>query len=66
MVHPQGGLGAGALLVVALAALVLARHLPTAFLPEEDQGYAFAQAQLPFAASLGTHGRGGEENREAS
>ena len=41
-----------ALLVVAVAAVELARRLPTAFVPEEDQGYAFAQAQLPFAASL--------------
>jgi HAE1 family hydrophobic/amphiphilic exporter-1 len=41
-----------ALLVVAVAAVLLAKHLPTAFVPEEDQGYAFAQAQLPFAASL--------------
>ncbi len=41
-----------ALLVVGLAAVELARRLPTAFVPEEDQGYAFAQAQLPFAASL--------------
>jgi HAE1 family hydrophobic/amphiphilic exporter-1 len=41
-----------ALVAVAVMAVLLARHLPTAFLPEEDQGYAFAQAQLPFAASL--------------
>jgi hydrophobic/amphiphilic exporter-1 (mainly G- bacteria), HAE1 family len=41
-----------ALLMVAVAAVLLARHLPTAFVPDEDQGYAFAQAQLPFAASL--------------
>ena len=41
-----------ALLAVAVAALLLAKHLPTAFVPEEDQGYAFAQAQLPFASSL--------------
>jgi HAE1 family hydrophobic/amphiphilic exporter-1 len=41
-----------ALLGVAVAALLLARHLPTAFVPEEDQGYGYAQAQLPFAASL--------------
>jgi hydrophobic/amphiphilic exporter-1 (mainly G- bacteria), HAE1 family len=40
------------LVLVGLAAVLLARHLPTAFVPEEDQGYAFAQAQLPFAASL--------------
>jgi HAE1 family hydrophobic/amphiphilic exporter-1 len=43
--------------VVALAliiglAIVLAKRLPTAFVPEEDQGYAFAVAQLPSAASL--------------
>ena len=41
-----------ALVLVAVAAVKLAQHLPTAFLPEEDQGYAFAQAQLPYAASL--------------
>jgi hydrophobic/amphiphilic exporter-1 (mainly G- bacteria), HAE1 family len=41
-----------ALLIVALAAMELARRLPTAFVPEEDQGYAYAQAQLPFASSL--------------
>jgi hydrophobic/amphiphilic exporter-1 (mainly G- bacteria), HAE1 family len=41
-----------ALLLVGLAAVVLAKRLPTAFVPEEDQGYAFAQAQLPFASSL--------------
>jgi len=40
------------LAVIAVAAVVLAKRLPTAFVPEEDQGYAFAQAQLPFAASL--------------
>jgi HAE1 family hydrophobic/amphiphilic exporter-1 len=41
-----------ALVLVGVAAVLLAKHLPTAFLPEEDQGYAYAQAQLPFAASL--------------
>jgi HAE1 family hydrophobic/amphiphilic exporter-1 len=40
-----------ALLLVGVAAVLLA-NLPTAFVPEEDQGYAYAQAQLPFAASL--------------
>lgn len=40
------------LLVIGLAAGFLANRLPTAFVPEEDQGYAFAQAQLPSAASL--------------
>jgi HAE1 family hydrophobic/amphiphilic exporter-1 len=41
-----------ALLLVGVAAVLLAKRLPTAFVPEEDQGYAYAQAQLPFAASL--------------
>ena len=40
------------LLLIAVAAALLALHLPRAFVPEEDQGYAFAVAQLPPAASL--------------
>jgi len=33
-------------------AFLLGTRLPTSFLPEEDQGYIFINAQLPFAASL--------------
>jgi HAE1 family hydrophobic/amphiphilic exporter-1 len=40
------------LAVFGAGSIVLAKRLPTAFVPEEDQGYAYAQAQLPFAASL--------------
>src|SRR6202012_3884935 len=41
------------LLVVILGvALLLGARLPTAFLPVEDQGYAYVVAQLPYAASL--------------
>jgi len=42
------------ILLVAIlgVALLLGARLPTAFLPEEDQGYVFAVAQLPYAASL--------------
>ncbi len=40
------------LAMIAIAALVLAGRLPTSFVPEEDQGYAYAVAQLPFASSL--------------
>ena len=40
------------LAVIAGAAFLLAERLPTAFVPEEDQGYIFATAQLPYAASL--------------
>jgi len=40
------------LFTIATVAILLGARLPTAFLPEEDQGYAFVVAQLPFAASL--------------
>lgn len=40
------------LLLIAGTAILLGVRLPTAFLPEEDQGYAFVAAQLPLAASL--------------
>lgn len=38
--------------VLAGAAGWLLWHLPTGFLPEEDQGYLFVNVQLPSAASL--------------
>lgn len=41
-----------ALALIAVTAVLLAYRLPTAFLPEEDQGYAFVSAQLPYAASM--------------
>src|SRR5262249_46995622 len=40
------------LVVVALAVGLFGKALPTGFLPEEDQGYLYANIQLPFAASL--------------
>jgi hydrophobic/amphiphilic exporter-1 (mainly G- bacteria), HAE1 family len=40
------------LAVVAVVAVLLGRKLPSSFLPEEDQGYAYLNVQLPFAASL--------------
>jgi HAE1 family hydrophobic/amphiphilic exporter-1 len=40
------------LALVAGAAVFLGGKLPTAFLPEEDQGYLFVAMQLPDAASL--------------
>jgi HAE1 family hydrophobic/amphiphilic exporter-1 len=40
------------LAVVAGIALLIGGHLPSSFLPEEDQGYAYVVAQLPYAASL--------------
>jgi len=40
------------LAVILTVALLLGARLPGAFLPVEDQGYVFAVAQLPYAASL--------------
>ncbi len=47
----------GALALVVIAAFAIAaglfnRHLPSSFLPDEDQGYFFINLQLPDAASL--------------
>jgi HAE1 family hydrophobic/amphiphilic exporter-1 len=38
--------------VIALAVGLFGKKLPTGFLPEEDQGYLYANVQLPYAASL--------------
>lgn len=40
------------LVLIAVVAVIMGGRLPSAFLPEEDQGYAFIIAQLPYAASL--------------
>jgi HAE1 family hydrophobic/amphiphilic exporter-1 len=40
------------LLGISVLAVSLGKRLPTSFVPEEDQGYAFIQIQLPDAASL--------------
>ncbi|HEX3646751.1 MAG TPA: efflux RND transporter permease subunit, partial [Vicinamibacterales bacterium] len=40
------------LLLIGGSAIFLGSRLPTSFLPEEDQGYAFVNVQLPYAASL--------------
>jgi hydrophobic/amphiphilic exporter-1 (mainly G- bacteria), HAE1 family len=37
---------------ISVVAGGMGRSLPTSFIPEEDQGYAFLQIQLPDAASL--------------
>jgi len=42
-----------ALAAFTFAGIVFARILPSSFLPDEDQGYAFINMQLPNAASLG-------------
>src|SRR5438874_2380484 len=40
------------LLVVAVFAGLISSRLPSGFVPDEDQGYFFANVQLPLAASL--------------
>jgi hydrophobic/amphiphilic exporter-1 (mainly G- bacteria), HAE1 family len=40
------------LAVAGAAAWFFSKHLPTSFLPDEDQGYLFINMQLPNAASL--------------
>jgi HAE1 family hydrophobic/amphiphilic exporter-1 len=40
------------LLLVAVGAVLLGKRIPSSFLPNEDQGYAYASMQLPEAASL--------------
>jgi hydrophobe/amphiphile efflux-1 (HAE1) family protein len=40
------------LLVAGIGAAVLSGHVPSSFLPVEDQGYLFIHLQLPNAASL--------------
>jgi HAE1 family hydrophobic/amphiphilic exporter-1 len=38
--------------MMALGVVFFGRTLPTGFLPEEDQGFLYANIQLPFAASM--------------
>ena len=40
------------LAVIGVSAFLVARRVPSTFLPQEDQGYAFIAMQLPNAASL--------------
>jgi len=40
------------LVVFGVAAGFFSKHIPTSFLPDEDQGYAYVNVQLPNGASL--------------
>ena len=48
----KGALVLVLLAVCGFAGLFFGRHLPSSFLPDEDQGYLFVNMQLPNAASL--------------
>jgi hydrophobic/amphiphilic exporter-1 (mainly G- bacteria), HAE1 family len=51
LVH-KSGFAMVALGLVAILAVALGSHLPTGFLPQEDQGYLYVAVQLPDASSL--------------
>ena len=59
---------AGLVVLIGVALAVVAvwgiARLPTAFIPNEDQGYLMIAAQLPDAASLGAHDRGPRQRDE--
>ena len=46
------GLAMALLVALSVVAGLMGKSLPKSFIPEEDQGYAFVQLQLPDAASL--------------
>jgi len=48
----KSALSLGLLLVAALLAGLVGSRLPGGFVPDEDQGYFYVNAQLPLAASL--------------
>jgi HAE1 family hydrophobic/amphiphilic exporter-1 len=48
----RAGIAMLLLLALSVVAGVMGKSLPKSFIPEEDQGYAFVQLQLPDAASL--------------
>jgi HAE1 family hydrophobic/amphiphilic exporter-1 len=48
----KGAVSIIVLLLFTAAAGLLGKRLPSAFLPEEDQGYIFGALELPYAASL--------------
>jgi hydrophobe/amphiphile efflux-1 (HAE1) family protein len=51
LIHKSGFAMVG-LVIIATLAFLIGVHLPTGFIPQEDQGYLFVALQLPDAASL--------------
>jgi hydrophobic/amphiphilic exporter-1 (mainly G- bacteria), HAE1 family len=51
LIH-KSGLAMIALGLIAAIAVLLGGHLPSGFIPQEDQGYLFAALQMPDAASM--------------
>ena len=50
-----------ALVALALCILPAARHIPAAFLPQEDEGYFFTSLQMPAGASLQVTEQAGQQ-----
>ena len=48
----KSGLAVAALLLFGVVAILFGRKIPSGFLPDEDQGYAYVNLQLPVASSL--------------
>ena len=48
----KSGLAVVALLLFGVVAILFGRNMPSGFLPDEDQGYAYVNLQLPVASSL--------------
>ena len=48
----KSGVALVVLVLFGVAATLIARRIPSSFLPDEDQGYIFLHLQLPNAASL--------------
>ena len=48
----KSALALGLIAVFSLGAFFFGKHLPSSFLPDEDQGYVYVNMQLPNAASL--------------
>jgi hydrophobic/amphiphilic exporter-1 (mainly G- bacteria), HAE1 family len=48
----KSGVAVIVLLLFGVVAIFFGEKLPSGFLPDEDQGYAYVNLQLPFAASL--------------
>jgi HAE1 family hydrophobic/amphiphilic exporter-1 len=64
MLLRRSGLALGAWAVIVVAAAAGYGALPSGFLPDEDQGYFFVNAQLPEGAALPRTARVQEEIRE--
>jgi HAE1 family hydrophobic/amphiphilic exporter-1 len=57
----KGALVLVLLLVCGIGAVFFAKRLPSSFLPDEDQGYAYVSMQLPVASSMERTSEAGQQ-----